>query len=223
MPKISVIIPIYNEAATCRQLIERVQAVPLDLEIIVVDDGSTDGSTEILKTIRGMRYLTHEKNRGKGAAVRTALKSVTGAIIILQDGDLEYDPRDYQALLAPILAGYADVVFGSRWQDKQTPHSFHYAGNRMITFFSNIINQSWISDMASCYKAIPTDIFKALKLRSNGFGLEAEITAKIFRKGVTIQEIPVAYARRTSAEGKKLRLRDGLIAVWSCLRYRFLD
>jgi len=221
--KISVIIPIYNEAATCIELINRVQAVSLEKEIIIVDDGSSDGTTELLSKIEGITLLKHKINQGKGAAVQTAVDYITGDLVILQDGDLEYNPDDYLALIKPIAEGKADVVFGSRWLGKNNEWSFHFIGNKLITLFSNIINQRWINDMASCYKAIPIDIFRDLHLRSQGFGLEAEITAKMFRKGYSIKEIPISYSRRTSAEGKKLRLKDGLVSASACLRYRFFD
>ena len=221
--KISVIIPIYNEAATCIELINKVQAVLLEKEIIIVDDGSSDGTTELLSKIEGIILLTHSINQGKGAAVQTAIQHISGELVILQDGDLEYDPEDYQKLIKPITAGEADVVFGSRWLNNANKWSFHYFGNKLITLFSNIVNLRWINDMASCYKAIPIDIFRDLHLRSQGFGLEAEITAKMFRKGYSIKEIPISYTRRTYVEGKKLRFKDGLVSASACLRYRFFD
>ena len=221
--KISVIIPIYNEAATCIELINRVQAVSLEKEIIIVDDGSSDGTAELLSNIEGITLLKHKINQGKGAAVQTAVDYITGDLVILQDGDLEYNPDDYLDLIKPIAEGKADVVFGSRWLGKNNEWSFHFIGNKLITLFSNIINQRWINDMASCYKAIPADIFHGLKLSSQGFGLEAELTAKVFRKGYSVKEIPIAYERRTLAEGKKLRLKDGLVSARACVRYRFFD
>lgn len=221
--KISIIIPIYNEAATCLELINKVKANPLEKEIIVVDDGSTDGSYELLSKSKNITLIKHQTNKGKGAAIQSAVPHINGDIVILQDGDLEYDPADYEALTSPIEAGEADIVFGSRWLKKKNPWSFHYVGNRLITFFSNIINQRWINDMASCYKAIPTKIFKELELKSQGFGLEAEITAKVFRKRYKVKEVPISYERRTLSQGKKLRLKDGLVAAWACLRFRFVD
>jgi len=221
--KISVIIPIYNEAATCIELINRVQAVSLEKEIIVVDDGSTDGTAEKLATLEGINLLTHTQNVGKGAAVQTATDHIKGDIVVLQDGDLEYNPEEYHALVEQIQNKNTDIVFGSRWLGKKNALSFHYVGNKLITLFSNMINQRWVNDMASCYKAIPADIFRNLELKSNGFGLEAEITAKIFRKGYKVKEVPISYERRTSAEGKKLRLKDGLISAFACLRFRFFE
>jgi len=221
--KISVIIPVYNEAATCLDLINRVKAVSLEKEIIVVDDGSTDGTSELLSQMECITLLTHTINQGKGAAIQTAVEHISGDVVILQDGDLEYNPEEYHALVESIKNGKVDIVFGSRWLGKNNPWSFHYLGNKLITLFSNIINQRWVNDMASCYKAIPADIFRNLELKSNGFGLEAEITAKVFRKGFKVKEVPISYDRRTSAQGKKLRLKDGFISALACLRFRFFD
>ena len=221
--KISVIIPIFNESPTCIELIRKVDEVSMEKEIIVVDDGSTDGTTEKLSELENITLLKHPVNRGKGAAVQTAVEHIQGDIVILQDGDLEYDPSDYQSLIGPIVNGESDIVFGSRWLGKNNQWSFHYIGNKIISLFSNIINQRWVNDMASCYKAIPASIFRDLQLRSSGFGLEAEITAKVFRKGYSVKEIPISYARRTSVEGKKLRLKDGFVSAGACLRYRLFD
>ena len=220
---ISVIIPIYNEAATCIDLINKVKAVPIEKEIIVVDDGSNDGTAELLSRIDGITLLNHTINQGKGAAVQTAVAHISGDVVILQDGDLEYNPEDYHALVEPIQNGKTDIVFGSRWLQKKNTWSFHYVGNKLITLFSNVINQRFINDMASCYKAIPADIFRNLELKSSGFGLEAEITAKVFRKGFKVKEISISYERRTSAQGKKLRLKDGFVSAIACLRFRFFD
>jgi len=221
--KISVIIPIFNESPTCIELIRKVDEVSMEKEIIVVDDGSTDGTTEKLSELENITLLKHPVNRGKGAAVQTAVEHIQGDIVILQDGDLEYDPSDYQSLIGPIVNGESDIVFGSRWLGKNNQWSFHYIGNKIISLFSNIINQRWVNDMASCYKAIPASIFRDLQLRSSGFGLEAEITAKVFRKGYSVKEIPISYARRTSVEGKKLRLKDGFVSAGACLHYRLFD
>ncbi len=220
---LTVIIPIYNEAATCAKLIDRVKAVPIDKQIIVVDDGSTDGSREILEAIPGIQLLRHRKNRGKGAAVRTALPYTKGEYVIFQDGDLEYDPADFIRLLEPLQDGVADAVFGSRWMERTAPHTFHTLGNRLITRFSNRVSGGELTDIASCYKMLPMNYLRDLHLKSTGFGLEAEITAKVLRKGYRVLEIPIRYTRRSKKEGKKLRLKDGLVAVWSCVWYRFRD
>lgn len=221
--KLSIIIPVYNEARTCHELINRVKASRLVFNIIVVDDGSTDGTSEILSRIDGIILLKHHINMGKGRAIQTAIPHLTGDVVILQDGDLEYDPNDYKKLIEPIENEEADVVFGSRWMGKTVKWSFHYFGNKIITWFSNIVNLKWINDMASCYKAVSVETFKNLELKSNGFGLEAEITAKVFKRNLRVKEIPITYNRRTTAEGKKLRLKDGLISALACLRFRFFD
>ncbi|MFQ6677657.1 MAG: glycosyltransferase family 2 protein [Fidelibacterota bacterium] len=221
--KLSIIIPVYNEARTCHELINRVKASRLVFNIIVVDDGSTDGTSEILSRIDGIILLKHHINMGKGRAIQTAIPHLTGNVVILQDGDLEYDPNDYKKLIEPIENEEADVVFGSRWMGKTVKWSFHYFGNKIITWFSNIVNLKWINDMASCYKAVSVETFKNLELKSNGFGLEAEITAKVFKRNLRVKEIPITYNRRTTAEGKKLRLKDGLISALACLRFRFFE
>jgi len=221
--KLSIIIPVYNEAQTCRELINRVKSIPMVFSIIVVDDGSTDETNEILSLIEGIIFLKHNTNMGKGKAIQTAIPHLTGDVVILQDGDLEYDPGDYIKLIDPIEKGEADVVFGSRWKGKPINWSFHYFGNKLITLFSNMVNLRWIDDMASCYKAVPVEAFKNLNLKSKGFGLEAEMTAKVFKRKLRVKEIPITYNRRSTAEGKKLRFKDGLVSAWACLRFRFFD
>lgn len=220
---LSVIIPIYNEKTTCLKLIEKVKAIPIDKEIIVVNDGSTDGSREILESISGINLIHHDYNHGKGSAVQTAVPFCRGEYVILQDGDLEYDPIAYHNLLEPIINKDADVVFGSRWLNQGLKTSYHTRGNKIITWFSNLINGKSITDVASCYKVLPLKYFKALKIKSDGFGLETEIAAKVFRHGYSVVEVSVSYKRRKIEEGKKLRLIDGIISAWSCLRFRFFD
>tara|TARA_Y100000590_G_C15741369_1_gene1020375 strand:+ start:2115 stop:2792 length:678 start_codon:yes stop_codon:yes gene_type:complete len=222
-PILSVIIPVYNEKATCQELIERVKAVGIEKQIIVVNDGSNDGSRELLESISGIHLIHHELNEGKGSAVQTALNYCTGKYVILQDGDLEYDPRSYHALLQPIISKKVDIVFGSRWVNQDNKNSYHTLGNKMITWFSNFINGESVTDVASCYKVLSLEHLRGLSLKSKGFGLETEIAAKVFRRGYTVMEVAVSYNRRKIEEGKKLRLIDGLISAWSCLRFRFID
>ena len=217
--KLSVIIPIYNEAATCSLLIEKVKSVPIQKQIIVVDDCSTDGSENILKEIDDIELIQHQVNRGKGSAVQSALPHIKGDFIVLQDGDLEYNPADYEKMLNQLENDSADLVYGSRWLGKTSPLSYHTIGNRFITWFANLVTGAALTDMASCFKMMPTEILRSLDIRSAGFGLEAEITAKVFKKKLRVVEVPISYERRTKSEGKKLRLSDGLIAGCTLLRH----
>ena len=217
--KLSVIIPIYNEAATCSLLIEKVKLIPIQKQIIVVDDCSTDGSGGILKGIGDIELIRHQVNRGKGSAVQTALTHLKGDFVVLQDGDLEYNPADYEKMLNQLENDSADVVYGSRWLGKTSSLSYHTVGNRFITWFSNRVTGAALTDMTSCYKMMPTEIFRSLDICSAGFGLEAEITAKVFKKKLRVIEVPISYERRTKPEGKKLRLTDGLIAGCTLLRH----
>ena len=217
--KLSVIIPIYNEAATCTQLIERVKSVPIQKQIIVVDDCSTDGSKDILKEIDDIELIQHQSNQGKGSAVQSALPYIKGDIIVLQDGDLEYNPADYEKMLHQLENDSADVVYGSRWLHKSTSLSYHTIGNRLITWFANRLTGASLSDMASCYKMMPAEIFRSLNIHSAGFGLEAEITAKVFNRNLRVIEVSINYDRRTKSEGKKLRLTDGFSACWNLIKY----
>ena len=221
--KLSVIIPIYNESATCSLLIEKVKSVPIQKQIIVVDDCSTDDSGNILKEIDDIELIRHQVNRGKGSAVQTALTHLKGDFVVLQDGDLEYNPADYEKMLNQLENDSADVVYGSRWLGKTSSLSYHTVGNRFITWFSNRVTGAALTDMTSCYKMMPTEIFCSLDICSAGFGLEAEITAKVFKRKLRVVEVPISYERRTKSEGKKLRLTDGLIACWTLLKYTLLD
>ena len=221
--KLSVIIPIYNESATCSLLIEKVKSVPIQKQIIVVDDCSTDGSGNILKEIDDIELIRHQVNRGKGFAVQSALPHIKGDFVILQDGDLEYNPADYEKMLNQLENDSTDVVYGSRWLGKTSSLSYHTVGNRFITWFSNRVTGAALTDMTSCYKMMPTEIFRSLDICSAGFGLEAEITAKVFKKKLRVIEVPISYERRTKSEGKKLRLTDGLIACWTLLKCTLLD
>jgi glycosyltransferase involved in cell wall biosynthesis len=226
--KLSVVIPIYNERESLPIILERVRKTPFEKEIILVDDGSTDGTREDLEKMReyreeDVRIFFHEKNRGKGAALRTGFKEVAGDIVIIQDADLEYNPEDYGRLLEPILDGRADVVYGSRFLGG--PHRvlffWHFMANRALTLISNMLTNLNLSDMETCYKVFRADVIKNLELTSDRFNIEPEITVKLARAGFRIYETPISYSGRDYAEGKKITWRDGLPAVWALLRYRF--
>jgi glycosyltransferase involved in cell wall biosynthesis len=228
--KLSVIIPVYNERDTVELLLQRVKAAPYEKEILLVDDASTDGTREILEYLaqdhRGqLRLLFHAQNRGKGAAIRTALKHVTGDIVIIQDADLEYDPQDYPRLLEPILDGHADVVFGNRFHGG--PHRvlyfWHSVGNRLLTTLSNIVTNLNLSDMEVGYKVFRSEILQRLRLKSNRFGIEPELTVKVAKLGCRIYEVPIAYHGRTYAEGKKIGWKDGVAALYYIPRFRLFD
>jgi glycosyltransferase involved in cell wall biosynthesis len=228
-PRLSVVVPVYNEQHTLCELLSRVErAEPADKEIVVVDDGSTDGSRELLAAYQerpGFRVFYQEKNAGKGAAVRRGFAEARGRVVIVQDADLEYDPAEYLRLLEPIESGLADAVFGSRFL--AGPHRvlfyWHYLGNRLITTLSNALTNINLTDMETCYKAIRRETLEKLKLRSDRFGFEPEITAKLARAGARIYEVPISYHGRTYSEGKKITWRDGLAALWWIVRYRFGD
>jgi glycosyltransferase involved in cell wall biosynthesis len=228
--KLSVLMPVYNEAKTICEILERVRKVAIPKEIIVVDDGSQDGTREVLRDVieRQMsdevRVIYHERNSGKGAAVRTALSLATGHVALIQDADLEYNPRDYFSLLEPILDGRADAVYGSRFigGGAHRIHLFwHYVGNKTLTTLSNMFTNLNLTDMETCYKAVRTDLLKSLKLRANRFDIEPEITAKLARARARIYEVPISYSGRDYAEGKKIGWRDGVQAVYCIVKYRF--
>ena len=216
------IIPAFNEAGTILKVLERVKKVPIEKEVIVVDDASTDGTREILEK-RGeeIRIFFHETNQGKGAAIRTGLSHVTGDLVIIQDADLEYDPSEYPHLMAPILEGKADVVYGSRFSGG--PHRvlffWHAVGNKMITTLSNILTDLNLSDMETGYKIFKTEILREITIESNRFGFEPEITAKIAQLGCRIYEIPISYWGRDYSEGKKINWKDGIAALYWIIKY----
>jgi glycosyltransferase involved in cell wall biosynthesis len=226
---LSVLIPVYNEKKTVEEILRRVRQAPLGLqkEIVVVDDGSTDGTREILRGMKDadLRCFFHEKNGGKTAAIRTALDQARGDFIVIQDADLEYDPNDFGALMGPLIDGRADVVYGSRFLGG--PHRvllfWHYAGNVLFTWLANILYNINLSDMGTCYKAFRAEFAHDLKLKSKGFGLEAEITAKVCKRGLRIYEVPISYSGRTYAEGKKITWKDGFSYLYCLLKYRVLD
>lgn len=231
-PTLSVVIPVFNEAATLAELIARVRAVPIDKEILAVDDGSTDGSFEILTRLAenstDLRIVKHPFNRGKGAAVRTALAQVRGQVVVIQDADLEYDPADYPVLIGPILAGRADVVYGSRFisaAPRRVLYFWHYAANRMLTLLSDALTGLNLSDIETCYKAVRRDVAQALLplLKEDGFGFDPELTAKIARGRFRVYEVGISYHGRTYAEGKKIGFLDGLRIVWAIFRYAAAD
>jgi len=229
MPRtLSVLIPVFNEKATVLELLRRVEAVPLSVakQIVIVDDGSTDGTRELLKDLGARaKVVLHERNRGKGAALRTALAHATGEIAIIQDADLEYDPADYPGLLVPILDGRADAVYGSRFLGG--PHRvlffWHYFGNMVFTLITNVLYNINLTDMGTCYKVFLTEKIKVIPLRSERFGIEAEITAKICKRHLRIYEVPISYSGRTYEEGKKITWKDGFSYLVCLLRYRVLD
>jgi glycosyltransferase involved in cell wall biosynthesis len=223
---LTVIIPVYNERETICEVLLRIGHVSLVKQIVVVDDGSTDGTADLLREEAerdpSLTLLTHPHNRGKGAAIRTALPHITGDIILIQDADLEYDPTDYPRLIAPILDGRADVVYGSRFVGSDAHrvlYFWHYMGNRFLTFLSNVFTNLNLSDMETGYKMFRTSILKQVPLKENGFGFEPEVTAGIARLKCRIFEVGIGYSGRTYAEGKKIGWRDGVHAIWCIFRY----
>jgi glycosyltransferase involved in cell wall biosynthesis len=224
---ISVLIPVYNERNTILEVVQRVQKQPFDKEIIIVDDCSSDGTTEILKETDwpdNVQIYFHTKNMGKGAALRTGIPHATKAITIIQDADLEYNPDDFGVVLKPILDGVADVVYGSRFLGIHRSFMLHhYIGNKMLTIMTNILYNNILTDMETGYKAFRTEIIQGVKVKSNRFDFEPEITAKVLKRGYRIYEVPIYYAGRDYAEGKKITWRDGFSAMWALLRFRFMD
>jgi glycosyltransferase involved in cell wall biosynthesis len=239
--KLSVIIPAYNEIDTIAEIIARVRAVPLGVrvwdgelheetvrverEIVVVDDGSVDGTREYLDSLRDegdIKVVFHEENQGKGAAVRTGLEEATGDLLLVQDADLEYDPRDYHGLLRPILEHQVNVVYGSRFRGGPTKAMFfwHMVGNRFLTFVTNVLYNTILSDMETCYKVFTREVADQLDLKARGWGFDPEITAQILLSGERIYEVPISYSGREFHEGKKISWRDGLTVLWTLLKYR---
>ena len=235
--KLSVLMPIYNEAKTLAEAVSRVQGVDVPKEIILIDDGSTDGTREILTRLETaakedadpnneVKVVFKSINQGKGSAIRSGLAQVTGDMIIIQDADLEYDPQDYPMLLDPILSGAADVVYGTRFYGGG-PHRvlffWHYVGNQILTLVANILTNLNLSDMEVGYKAFRAEVLKDIEIKSNRFGIEPEITVKIAKKGYRIFEVPISYYGRTYKEGKKITWKDGLAAFYSLIRFRLMD
>ena len=227
--KVSVVIPVYNEIDTIEEILARVDKIPINKEIIVIDDLSIDGTRERIKEIvadkENVKVIYHNRNKGKGAALRTGFASVTGDIVIIQDADLEYDPNEYPKLLEPISDGRADVVYGSRFIGG--PHRvlffWHYVGNKLLTLISNALTNLNLTDMETCYKVFRRQILKDINLKSNRFGFEPEFTAKISKMRLRIYEVPISYSGRTYSEGKKITWKDGIVALCLIFWYRFFD
>lgn len=226
---LSVIIPVYNERDTIDEILRRVEAVGLVDELVVIDDCSTDGTRERLQEIQAqhpqMRLLQHDSNQGKGAAVRTGIEAASGELILIQDADLEYDPRDYPALLKPIEEGIADVVYGSRFlgAPRRATMFWHMVANKLLTLMTNILYNSILSDMETGYKLFRREIIQDIPLRARRFELEPEVTAKLLKRKIRIYEVPISFNPREYAEGKKIGLKDAFEAVWALIKYRFVD
>lgn len=225
--KLSVLIPVYNEARTIDEILRLVARVPIEKEILVVDDGSVDGTREILKRWdgrEGVRVILHPRNLGKGRAVKTAMDASRGEILVIQDADLEYDPAEYTILLRPIEGGRADVVYGSRFfgsSERRVQFFWHTVGNQLLTLISNVFTNLNLTDMATCYKAFHRRVVPALDLESKRFGVDAEFTVKVARAGFRIFEVPISYFGRSMAEGKKIRLKDGFSALGALVKHSF--
>jgi glycosyltransferase involved in cell wall biosynthesis len=226
----SVVIPVFNEVHTIKEIIERVQEVHLpqvaSREIVIIDDYSTDGTRGILATYEdqnAFKIVFHDRNRGKGAALRTGIAKTTGSIVIIQDADLEYDPQEYPKLMAPILAGKADVVYGSRFaggESKRVLYFWHSVGNKFLTTLSNMFTNINLTDMETCYKVFRGEVIRSIRIEEDRFGFEPEVTSKVARMGCRIYEVGISYSGRTYSEGKKINWKDGVRAIWCILKYR---
>ncbi len=226
-PLLSVVMPVFNEAGTVEEIIRRVLAVPLRTQLVVVDDCSTDGTSARLSALQaelGFTLLRQPRNAGKGAALRRGFEAVQGDIVVIQDADLEYSPEEYPKLIELICEGRADVVYGSRFLGRHRVFLFtHYAGNRLLTLVANVLYNTMLTDMETCYKVLRTEVLRSMTLRSDGFGIEPELTAKIFKRGYRVYEVPITYDGRGYEEGKKITWRDGLVALWVLVKYRFSE
>jgi glycosyltransferase involved in cell wall biosynthesis len=226
-PLLSVVMPVYNERQTVEEILRRVTAVPMRLEVIVVDDCSTDGTRDILQHLRGelgFKLFLQDRNGGKGSALRRGFQEVTGDLVVIQDADLEYSPEEYADLIDLICSGRADVVYGSRFLGRHRVFMFtHYLGNRLLTLITNLLYNTMLTDMETCYKVMRVEVLRSMTLQSNGFGIEPEMTAKIFKRDYRVYEIPITYDGRGYEEGKKITWRDGITALWVLLKYRFTE
>lgn len=226
--KLTVIIPAYNEKNTIQEIVRRVQAMKMVDEIIIVDDGSTDGTRALIATMDGkdnVKVILHEKNQGKGAAVRTGISAATGDVLMIQDADLEYDPREYPNLMKPIEEGMADVVYGSRFLG--APHRailfWNMVANKLLTFMTNVLYNNILTDMETGYKVFKREVVADMKIHAKRFDFEPEFTAKILKKNVRVFEVPITFNPRDYSEGKKIKMKDAFEAVWTLLKYRFVD
>ncbi len=226
-PLVSVVMPAYNERGTIDEIVRRVLAVPLRIELIVVDDGSKDGTRDLLQALQrelGFTLVLQPANSGKGSALRAGFARVTGDIVVIQDADLEYSPEEYPSLIELICEGRADVVYGSRFLGRHRVFLFtHYLGNKLLTFITNVLYNTILSDMETCFKVMRVEVLRSFTLDANGFGIEPELTAKIFKRRYRVYEIPITYDGRSYDEGKKITWRDGFVALWVLIKYRFSE
>lgn len=226
--KLSIIMPAYNEKTTVSEIIEKIKKVKIEKEIIIIDDGSTDGTREILKKKEkenhSLKIIYHPQNMGKGAAIRTGLKYVTGDLVIIQDADLEYEPEEYHQLIKPIIEGKADVVYGSRFLGLHRVFMFwHYLGNKLLNGITNLLYNTDLTDMETGYKVFKTEVIKNIKIKSNRFNFEPEVTAKVLKQKYRVYEVPISYYGRGYEEGKKVSWKDGIVALYSLIKYRIVD
>ena len=226
-PLLSVVMPVYNERETIEEIIRRVLGVPLRIELIVVDDASTDGTREILQRLNrdlGFTLILQQRNAGKGASLHRGFEAVSGDLVVVQDADLEYSPEEYPKLIELICQGRADVVYGSRFLGRHRVFLFsHYVGNRFLTLVTNLLYNTMLTDMETCYKVMRTSVLRSMRLKQQRFGVEPELTAKIFKRGYRVYEVPITYDGRGYEEGKKITWRDGAVALWVLIKYRFTE